>query len=113
MNKSKIIVKIKNDGNAMKYIPIIRSFTKESISTIKQGIENKQPIFICHYIENSEGMPKMYQTLKNLQSYGAQLYIRQESYQSSRVISLDVIKNLIMRDREIATQLQEIDDLFD
>lgn len=112
MDKSKLHVKLDDTENITKYIPLIRSYNKHSISEIKMNAKNKNPVMTCNYIEEPEEMSRLYSILKKLEREGANLEIEQELYGIKRIVNLSTIANLIERDEIISQQIQEYDDII-
>lgn len=110
MSENRILVKIKNDGNIIRYIPLIREYTKEPISVIKRKLQDNMPVVNCYYINNPEEMPNLLHLLKRLEGIGAKLEVIQELNKNKRYINMETVKNLIQRDQLIEQQIQELDD---
>lgn len=110
MGKSKLHVRLYDVENITKYLPLIRSYNRHSISEIKTKAKNTNPIMTCNYVEEPEEMPRLYSVLKKLERKGANLEIKQELHGTKRVVNLNTIANLIERNEIISQQIQEYDD---
>ncbi|MBC6971802.1 hypothetical protein H9I32_04995 [Bacillus sp. Xin] len=98
---------VESDENTNKYIPILRKVTSKPISEIKKSIETKEPLMIKESYD-IDGLISLESTAEKLMSMGAMLTI----YQHNRIVSLEMIKNLIERNKEIEKDIEELDDLM-
>lgn len=110
MSKNNIEVLVTSADNITKLIPSIRKYNGKSINEIKMQINDNKPIITCYYIDNPDQLPSLLDVIKQLEKNGAVLEIRQTIRNTSRSINIDVIRNLIERDRIIQQQIEEYDD---
>ena len=73
-----------------KTIYTIRKTTGEPISLIKKHIENKEPVFICNYIDG-EGIKRLMSLYEELISMNDTV----EIFEHGRKTSIDLLKNLL------------------
>lgn len=103
-------VKVNNDSNKVKYIPVIRKFSSDSMSEIKEEIETGLPVLKCDYIKEPDRLIAFYETAQKLEDMGAKL----EVYQKDRKIDLGLVKNQIESHKETVRQIEEMDaELFE
>ncbi|MCY7629255.1 hypothetical protein ACTHP2_19505 [Bacillus altitudinis] len=110
MSSNKIDVKILNGENTNSFISIIRKYGGEPIGEIKKKISEGHSILTCYYVDDPDKLTSLLSVIKALEQKGAELEIVQKIQDSSRVIDLNIIKNLIDRNRLIEEQIQEYDD---
>ncbi|MBC6309514.1 hypothetical protein HCJ66_08090 [Listeria sp. FSL L7-1582] len=110
MDKNKIEVTLNEYEEVNKCIPIIRKYTRESISEIKTKIIDNLPILDCYYINEPDKLVSLLESINKIEALGVKLEIVQKTQKSTRIISSKVIKNLIERDNLIEKQIQEYDD---
>lgn len=93
-----------HDSNVTTYIRFLRKKITKSIMEIKQCINLGKPVIQCDYYDRDELMFLM-QCYKKLLSMGAKLAI----YEEGRIISIEMIKNLIESIEGIETDRERID----
>ncbi|MBJ8030330.1 hypothetical protein [Bacillus cereus group sp. N21] len=98
---------IVTDKNTNKYIPLLRKVTSQSISEIKKNIETLEPVMIKESYD-TDGLTSLQRTAEKLINMGAELRF----YQNNHIISLEMIKNLIERNKGIEKDREELDDLM-
>lgn len=110
MSKNNIEVLVTSADNITKLIPSIRKYNGESINEIKMQINDNKPIITCYYIDNPDQLPGLLDIIKQLEKNGAVLELRQTIRNTSRTININIIRNLLERDKIIEQQIEEYDD---
>lgn len=102
-----ISLRLKNEGAINKYISIIRKATGKSIAEIKKAIEGNYKVMECDYYENDE-ISKFILVIEELLKNGAKFEICEDD----RLISLEMLKNLIQTYEEIEKEREELDNII-
>ena len=101
--------------NIVKYIPLIRKLTKESIQVIRENALNNKPIISCQHTKYPEEFKEMYQTVKGLIAKGAVVkildIIPSDFDEFVREINLEIIENYIQTSDEIEKETLRLIDL--
>ena len=101
---SEIKFTILKDGNAMKYIPMIKKMLNRPLSEIKERLNNDY-MDTCR-IDNIDGLQKMNDLIEELRKKGAQINL----YENDRMVEQEFLKNIIESHFDTEGVLQEIDD---
>ncbi len=97
-------VRISDVSNTVKYIPIIRAYTKESLVDIKKKITSNEAVIICEYFMNIKELSKVHEVLFELENLGAELEIKRNIEGIVENINMKEIKNLIKKPKLIKKQ---------
>lgn len=93
--------------NYVKYIPIIREFTKDSVSNIKNKIEKIEAVIICNSVGITSDIEKFYTTIEKLVILGASIEIREHILNHTKIINLNMLRTMVNTSREIDSQVKE------
>ncbi|MGG1592421.1 hypothetical protein [Terribacillus saccharophilus] len=110
MSKNNLEVRVTSANNINKLIPSIRKYNGESINEIKMHINDNKPIITCYYIDNPDQLPGLLDVIMQLKKNGAVLELRQTIRNTSKIININIIRNLLERDKIIQQQIEEYDD---
>ena len=97
---SEIKFTVLKDGNAMKYIPVIKKMLNRPLSEIRERLNNND------YMDNIDGLQKMNELIEELRKKGAEIML----YENDRRVEQEFLKNIIESHFETERVLQEIDD---
>ncbi|WP_137790933.1 hypothetical protein [Bacillus sp. E(2018)] len=101
----KMRLKIENNSNNLKYIPIIRQNNGASIKNIKRNIEDGNSVLECDYFDTDQ-LKSLKRTMDALISKGATVHL----FQDARAVQIDYISNLINSYEQIAEDRKNLDD---
>lgn len=108
MRRSCIEILLVDKQNYLKYIPLIRIFTGESISEIKKKIMDEIPIITFNYpVMKSFEFNNFFLTVKKIVDAGATIEIKHYTPMRMEDISMEELKNLVIRDEEIEKEIEE------
>lgn len=105
-------VQILDYKNAVRYIPVIREFTKESFMQIKIAIQKQQSVIVCKYTKEPEKLVELNNLLKKLLNKGAKIKLLQ-NFRDELVKEVDIciVDNLVNRNKNISEEVERIIDL--
>lgn len=106
-----ISVIVLDKENAVKYIPLIRKWTNQSISEIKQNILSGESVLVSEHSKSLQNLIDIHQHILDLKGKGAELRIIMDTSGYIEDIDVEMIESLIRRDREIDKEVDEIWDL--
>lgn len=101
---SEIKFTILKDGNAMKYIPVIKKMLNRPLSEIKERLNNDY-MDTCR-IDNIDGLRQMNDLIEELRKKGAEIML----YENDRRVEQEFLNNIIESHFDTERVLQEIDD---
>ena len=98
--------------NIVKYIPTIKKYFDFSIGEIRKNALEERPIITCNDTRCPEDLVKLSSLFKELKIKGASLKIVENIRDIMvREISIDIVDNLIQRNKEIDREADEMWDL--
>ena len=102
---SEIKFKVLKDGNAMKYIPLIKKMLNCPLSEIRERLNNNDYVDACP-IENIDGLQKMNDLIEELRKKGAEIML----YENDRRVEQEFLKNIMESHFDTERVMQDIDD---
>lgn len=101
----KMMLKVDNDSNKLKYVTIIRRYSRASIQEIKRKIENNNVVLECDYFDTDE-LKDFKNIMEDLINKGASVHL----FQDNRKVDLDYVSNLINSHEQIAKDRGKLDE---
>ncbi|MBL1223921.1 hypothetical protein [Enterococcus sp. BWR-S5] len=106
-----INVKIVDKENAVKYIPSIRRWTKESIAEIKRKILDSEYVLVSEHTKNLQSLIDLKAHILDLKAMGAKIRIIMDTSGYIEEISLEMINNFIESGKDTEREVAELMDL--
>lgn len=101
----KMMLKVDNDSNKLKYVTIIRQYSGASIQEIKRKIENNNVVLECDYFDTDE-LKEFRGIMEYLINKGASIHL----FQDNREVDLDFVSNLINSHEQIVKDREMLDE---
>lgn len=112
MNINTIDLVLSDKENIVKYIPLIKEYTNETVGTIKDKALKEIPIVVCEYTKNTRELEQLFILINALEKKGANVkIIRNSRNKHMEEIDLSIIENLIESGRIIDEQVSRTIDL--
>ncbi|MFR3730485.1 hypothetical protein [Lacrimispora sp.] len=106
-----IQITILDKENIVKYISLIRGFTKEPIGEIKDNALKGKAIIECQYSKKPKELEQVYKVIKELRDKGAKIRIVQKLFgKMEREIDIEIVENLIQRNIDTSEEVKRIID---